>query len=86
MAEAIREASAARLRPILMTSLAIALGALPIALSLGAAAKSRVGMGIVIIGGTIFSLILTLYVVPAVYTFMSRNKTIDTNDYKALEN
>ncbi len=86
MADAIREASAARLRPILMTSLAIALGALPIALSLGAAAKSRVGMGIVIIGGTIFSLILTLYVVPAVYTFMSRTKTIDTNDYKALEN
>jgi len=85
-AQAIREASAARLRPILMTSLAIALGALPIALSLGAAAKSRVGMGIVIVGGTIFSLILTLYVVPAVYALMSRTKTIDTNDYKALEN
>ncbi len=85
-AQAIREASAARLRPILMTSLAIALGALPIALSLGAAAKSRVGMGIVIVGGTIFSLILTLYVVPAVYALMSRTKTLDTNDYKALEN
>lgn len=84
-AQAIREASAARLRPILMTSLAIALGALPIALSLGAAAKSRVGMGIVIVGGTIFSLILTLYVVPAVYALMSRTKTLDTNDYEALE-
>jgi multidrug efflux pump len=86
MAQAIREASTARLRPILMTSLAIALGALPIAMSLGAAAKSRIGMGIVIIGGTIFSLILTLYVVPAVYTFMSRTKKLDTNDYIALEN
>ncbi len=85
MAEAIREASSSRLRPILMTSLAIALGALPIALSLGAAAKSRIGMGIVIVGGTVFSLILTLYVVPAVYTFMSRTKKLDTNDYKALE-
>lgn len=86
MAEAIREASSSRLRPILMTSLAIALGALPIALSLGAATKSRIGMGIVIVGGTVFSLILTLYVVPAVYTFMSRTKKLDTNDYKALEN
>lgn len=84
-AQAIREASAARLRPILMTSLAIALGALPIALSLGAASKSRVGMGIVIVGGTIFSLILTLYVVPAVYALFSRTKTLDTNDYTALE-
>lgn len=84
-AQAIREASSARLRPILMTSLAIALGALPIALSLGAAAKSRVGMGIVIVGGTIFSLILTLYVVPAVYSLFSRTKKLDTNDYAALE-
>ncbi len=86
MSVAIREASAARLRPILMTSLAIALGALPIALSLGAAAKSRVSMGIVIIGGTIFSLILTLYIIPAIYTYMSRTKKLDTTDYNALEN
>lgn len=85
MATAIRQASAARLRPILMTSLAIALGALPIALSIGAAAKSRVGMGIVIIGGTIFSLILTLYIIPAIYTYMSRTKTLDTTNYEALE-
>ena len=84
-AQAIREASAARLRPILMTSLAIALGALPIALSLGAAAKSRVGMGVVIVGGTIFSLILTLYVVPAVYAFLSRQKKLDVINYEELE-
>lgn len=55
-----------------MTSLAIALGALPIAMALGAAAKSRMSMGIVIIGGTLFSLILTLYVIPAIYSMWSR--------------
>ncbi|MDQ1088165.1 MULTISPECIES: efflux RND transporter permease subunit [unclassified Siphonobacter] len=63
-----------RLRPILMTSLAMALGALPIALSLGAAATSRIPLGIVIVGGIMFSLLLTLYVIPAVYTMMSRRK------------
>jgi len=72
--EAILEAAEARLRPILMTSLAIALGALPIALALGAAAKSRVGMGVVIVGGTIFSLILTLFVIPAIYSMWSRER------------
>jgi HAE1 family hydrophobic/amphiphilic exporter-1/multidrug efflux pump len=72
--EAIMEAAEARLRPILMTSLAIALGALPIALALGAAAQSRMGMGIVIVGGTIFSLILTLFVIPAIYSMWSRSR------------
>jgi HAE1 family hydrophobic/amphiphilic exporter-1/multidrug efflux pump len=70
--EAILEASEARLRPILMTSLAISLGALPIALSLGAASTSRMGMGVVIVGGTIFSLILTLFVIPALYLMWSK--------------
>lgn len=74
--EAIMEASESRLRPILMTSLTLALGALPIAISLGAASKSRMGMGIVIVGGTIFSLILTLYVIPAVYYMWSRKRVI----------
>lgn len=72
--EAILEASESRLRPILMTSLTIALGALPIALSLGAASTSRIGMGVVIIGGTMFSLILTLFIIPAVYLMWSREK------------
>lgn len=71
--EAVLEAATLRLRPILMTSLATMLGALPIALALGAAAKSRIPMGIAIIGGLIFSLILTLYVVPALYTLISGN-------------
>ncbi|WP_026704990.1 efflux RND transporter permease subunit [Flavobacterium soli] len=72
--EAIMEASESRLRPILMTSLAIALGALPIAMSLGAASTSRIGMGVVIVGGTLFSLILTLFVIPAIYFMWSREK------------
>jgi HAE1 family hydrophobic/amphiphilic exporter-1/multidrug efflux pump len=70
--DAIVEASEARLRPILMTSLAISLGALPIALSFGAAATSRIGMGVVIVGGTIFSLVLTLFVIPAIYLMWSK--------------
>ncbi|MBE0393350.1 efflux RND transporter permease subunit [Flavobacterium sp. PL002] len=70
--EAILEASEARLRPILMTSLAISLGALPIAMSLGAASTSRIGMGVVIVGGTIFSLVLTLFVIPALYFMWSK--------------
>ncbi len=70
--EAILEAAESRLRPILMTSLAIALGALPIALSLGAASTSRIGMGVVIVGGTVFSLVLTLFVIPAIYFMWSR--------------
>jgi multidrug efflux pump len=74
--EAILEASVSRYRPILMTSLATMLGALPIALALGAGAKSRMSMGIVIIGGLLFSLILTLYVIPAMYSFLSRKRNV----------
>lgn len=72
--EAVIEASKARLRPILMTSLAMALGALPLALSLGGAATSRIPLGIVIVGGIMFSLLLTLFIVPAVYSFLSTKK------------
>ncbi len=63
-----------RLRPILMTSLAMSLGALPLALSLGAAATSRIPLGVVIVGGILFSLVLTLFVLPAMYTYMSTKK------------
>lgn len=68
------EASQARLRPILMTSLATVLGALPIALALGAGAQSRVPLGVVIVGGLTFSLVLTLFVIPAMYVFLAGNK------------
>ncbi|MCC6937811.1 MAG: efflux RND transporter permease subunit [Flavobacteriales bacterium] len=70
--DAVVDAAGQRFRPILMTSLATVLGALPIALGLGAASKSRVPMGIAIIGGLLFALVLTLYVVPALYSYMSR--------------
>ncbi len=77
--QAVLEASVARLRPILMTTLATVLGALPIAMALGSAGKSRMPLGIVIIGGLMFSLILTLFVVPALYTYISRKKTTHAN-------
>ncbi|HNR48588.1 MAG TPA: efflux RND transporter permease subunit [Bacteroidia bacterium] len=70
------DAAVSRFRPILMTSLATMLGALPIALAIGAGAKSRVSMGIVVIGGLLFSLVLTLFVIPAMYSFMSRKRKI----------
>lgn len=77
--EAVIEAATQRLRPILMTSLATSLGALPIALSLGSAATSRIPLGIVVIGGLMFSLILTLFVIPSVYTYIS-GKRHTSND------
>jgi hydrophobe/amphiphile efflux-1 (HAE1) family protein len=72
--DAVIEASRLRLRPILMTSLTMALGSLPLALSIGAASTSRQPLGIVIVGGIMFSLILTLFVIPAMYTFLSRQR------------
>lgn len=74
-AEAVIESAFLRLRPILMTSLAMSLGALPLALSIGDASTSRIPLGVVIVGGIMFSLILTLYVVPAMYAFLSSKKT-----------
>jgi multidrug efflux pump len=68
------DAAVARLRPILMTTLATTLGALPIALAFGSAGKSRIPLGIVIVGGMLFALVLTLFVVPALYSFISRKK------------
>ncbi len=72
--EAVVEAASLRLRPILMTSLATALGAVPIAFALGTASSSRTSMGVVIIGGLMFSLVLTLYVIPGLYSYISSNK------------
>jgi multidrug efflux pump len=69
---AVIEAAGQRLRPILMTSLSTIFGALPIALALGAASTSRIPLGITIIGGLLFALGLTLYIVPAMYTFISK--------------
>ena len=74
------DASVARLRPILMTTLATTLGALPIALAFGSAGKSRVPLGIVIVGGMLFALVLTLYVVPALYSYLSSKKKASNLD------
>lgn len=83
--QAVLEASKLRLRPILMTSLAMALGSLPIALSLGDASTSRIPLGIVIVGGVMFSLILTLFVIPAMYSFLSKKrKHIDFDNIDKL--
>lgn len=78
--EAVFEAAAARLRPRLMTSLATIFGALPIALALGAGAQSRVPLGIVVVGGLLFSLILTLFVIPVMYVIISSKKLGKTID------
>ena len=83
--DAVIEASTQRLRPILMTSLATSLGALPIALSLGAASTSRVPLGTVVVGGILFSLILTLLVIPAVYTYFSSKEYITEESKLAKE-
>jgi multidrug efflux pump len=70
--DAVMEAAASRFRPILMTSLSTMLGILPIALALGAGSESRVSMGLAVIGGMLFATGLTLYVIPAIYSYFSR--------------
>ncbi len=77
---AVINAAAMRMRPILMTSLATALGAVPIAVSFGAAATSRIPLGVVIVGGIMFSLMLTLYVIPAVYSYFSSSKRFQKHE------
>src|SRR6185312_1723099 len=70
--EAVLAAATSRFRPILMTTLAMIFGTLPIALSLGTSSGSRTSLGIVVVGGLVFAGILTLYVIPAVYSYFSR--------------
>jgi hypothetical protein len=68
------EASSLRLRPIMMTTGAMVLGALPLALATGAGAESRQQIGWVIVGGMAFGTLLTVFVVPTVYTLFARNR------------
>ncbi|MBS1589330.1 MAG: efflux RND transporter permease subunit [Bacteroidetes bacterium] len=77
-------AASMRLRPILMTSLAMTFGALPLALSLGAASSSRIPLGIVIVGGVLFSLILSLFIVPVMYSLLSRKKPTQISTIEKL--
>ena len=73
--DAAREAAVSRLRPVLMTSLSTILGILPIAMALGAGAESRRSMGIAVVGGLIVGTLLTLVVIPAMYTYLtSKNR------------
>jgi len=85
--EAAREAAVLRFRPILMTSLSTILGTLPIALAIGAGSESRVSMGIAVIGGLTFSTVLTLFVIPAIYSYFSEKvKTVSNVVVESNEN
>jgi multidrug efflux pump len=74
MMTAVQEAAVLRLRPILMTTGAMVLGALPLALAHGAGAESRIQIGWVIVGGMSFGTLLTLFVVPTAYTLLARER------------
>jgi multidrug efflux pump len=72
--EAVLDAAAARFRPVLMTSASTILGILPLALALGAGSESRIPMGLAVIGGMLVGTFLTLFVVPALYTYLTRKE------------
>jgi multidrug efflux pump len=83
--EAVIEAASIRLRPVLMTSLCTAFGALPLMLASGAGAESRQAIGVVVFYGVVISVVLTLGVVPAVYTLVARNTSSPEATAQALQ-
>ncbi len=74
MLVAVKNAAVARFRPILMTSLSTVLGILPMAMATGAGAESRVAMGIAVVGGMVCATFLSLFVIPAIYSYLSSDK------------
>lgn len=83
--QAIVEASAIRLRPVLMTSLCTVFGAVPLLIATGAGAESRQAIGSVVVYGVTFSMLLTLYVVPVVYSLVARNTQSPEHISKLIE-
>ncbi len=81
--EAVKEAAVSRFRPILMTSMTTILGILPLAIATGAGAESRVSMGVTVVGGLIFATFLSLFVIPAVYSYLAsrKEKTINEDEF-----
>jgi multidrug efflux pump len=82
--EAIFEAAISRFRPILMTSFSTILGILPMALATGAGSESRIAMGIAVVGGMTFATILTLFIIPAIYTYLSSEKVTKVEEDEEL--
>ena len=79
MREAVMEAAALRVRPILMTTGAMVLGAVPLALATGAGAENRQDIGWVIVGGLLVGTLFTLFVIPVVYTYLSRREFLEAD-------
>lgn len=82
MMEAVKNAAVARFRPILMTSLSTVLGILPMAMATGAGAESRVAMGIAVVGGMVCATFLSLFIIPAIYSYLSADRPVIKEEHR----